>query len=126
MRVLLATDSTDLSHALTIFLGERSIRVIGVVDDAASAAQQTASRRPDVVLVDWRLGEDAAASMVADLMAGDDPTPVIVLATTHEHRRARAVGAAACATLGDPPDALLAALREVGPGGEGATPRSDG
>ncbi len=68
-----------------------------------------------MVLVDWRLGEAAASQTVADLMHRDDPTPVIILSTTRDRTSARASGAAAYATLGDPPDSLLATIREVGP-----------
>lgn len=114
MRVLLATDRPDLGHALSLFLSERRIQVIDVVDDCGRLLQQTEAARPDVVLVDWRLGEAAASQVVAGLMRRDDPTPVIILSTARERSRARSCGAAACCTLGDPPDSLLATIREVG------------
>ena len=118
MRVLLATDRPDLGHALSLFLSERRIHVVDVVDDFERLIHQAETLRPDVVLVDWRLGEAAASRTVAELMQRDDPTPVIVLSTTRDRSRARGCGAAACATLGDPPDSLLAAIREVAPGPE--------
>lgn len=118
MRILLATDRPDLGHALSLFLSERRIHIVDVVDDADALLAQTASARPDVVLVDWRLGETVSTEMVAHLMGGDDPTPVIILSSTRERDRARAAGAAAYATLGDHPDMLLAALHEVGPARE--------
>ena len=77
--------------------------------------QQAETVRPDVVLVDWRLGEAAASQTVADLMHCEYPTPVIILSTTQQRSRARACGAAAYATLGDHPDSLLDAIHEVGP-----------
>jgi DNA-binding NarL/FixJ family response regulator len=117
VRVLLATDHPGLGHALTLFLSERRIQVLDVAGDADELLALALSDRPDVVLVDWRLGEEVSARMVAELMGADDPTPVIVLSTTQERARARETGAAAFATLGDHPDALLAALRQVGPGG---------
>jgi len=115
MRVLLATDRPDLGHALTLFLSERRIQVVDVVDDFDRLMTQAVAMRPDVVLVDWRLGEAAASRVVADLMHRDDPTPVIILSTTQDRPRAHACGPAGCATLGDHPDSLLAALRAVGP-----------
>ena len=115
MRVLLATDSPDLGHALTLFLSERRIQVIDIVDDADLLVAQAERVRPDVILVDWSLGDAVSCRMVGDLMCGDDPTPVIVLSTTQDRPRAKAAGAAAYATLGDPPDSLLAVLHEVGP-----------
>ena len=116
MRVLLATDRPDLGHALSLFLTERRVQVIDVVADCDRLMAQAGALHPDVVLVDWRLGEAAASQAVADLMRRDDPTPVIILSTTQDRRRARACGPAGCATLGDHPDSLLAALREVGAG----------
>ena len=115
MRVLLATDSPDLGHALTLFLSERRIQVVDVVDDADLLVAQAETARPDVVLVDWSLGDAVSCQMVEGLMCGDDPTPVIVLSTTQDRARAKAAGASAYATLGDPPDSLLAVLHEVGP-----------
>ena len=82
MRVLLATDRPDLGHALSLFLSERSIDVVDVVDDFDRLMDRAAAARPDVVLVDWSLGEAVSSQMVADLMHRDDPTPVIVLSTS--------------------------------------------
>ena len=116
MRVLVATDHPDLGHALTLFLSERRIQVLDVAGDADELFELAVRGRPDVVLVDWRLGEAESTRMVAGLMGADDPTPVIVLSTARDRARARASGAAAFATLGDHPDVLLATLREIGPG----------
>jgi DNA-binding response OmpR family regulator len=116
MRVLLATDRPDLGHALSLFLSERRIHVVDVVDDSAGVKARAEASQPDVVLVDWGLGEAVSSQMVAYLMDRDDPTPVIILSTARDRSRARASGAAAYATLGDPPDTLLDALYEVGAG----------
>ena len=116
MRVLLATDSPDLGHALRLFLSERCINVVDVVGDCELVVREAATARPDVVVLDWRLGDAVSRKMIADLMSGDDPLPVIVLSTTRDRLRAKESGAAAYATLGDPPDTLLAAIHEVGQG----------
>ena len=113
MRVLLATDRPDLGDALRLFLTERVIDVVDVVADACFLHARAASLQADVVLLDWHLGRTISTQAVADLMRGDAPIPVIVLAGHQEQGRARASGAAACATLGDRPGALLAALHEV-------------
>ena len=116
MRVLLATDSPDLGHALRLFLSERCINVVDVVGDCELVVRQAETVRPDVVVLDWRLGDTVSCKMVADLMSGGDPTPVIVLSTTRDRLKAKESGASAYATLGDPPDTLLAAIHEVGQG----------
>jgi DNA-binding response OmpR family regulator len=115
MRVLLATDSQDLGHALSLYLSERRIQVVDVVDDADCLLARAVTACPDVVLLDWGLGEAASSRLVNDLMRRDDPAPVIVLSTSRDRPKARATGATACATLGDPPDALVAAIRELAP-----------
>jgi DNA-binding NarL/FixJ family response regulator len=115
MRVLLATDQADLGHALSLFLSEQSIEVVDVVGDVDRLMTRASTVRPDVVLVDWSLGEAVSSLMVSDLMRRDDPTPVIVLSTAQDRPRARRCGATAYALLGDPPDSLLEALREVEP-----------
>ncbi len=113
-RVILATDRPDLGHALSLFLTERRIDVVDVVDDAGRLLAQTEVAHPDAVLVDWHLGACASTQMVADLQGcPDHPTPVIILSTSRERHSAHASGAAAYATLGDPPDSLLAALAQV-------------
>lgn len=114
MRVVLATGRPDLGHALSLFLAERSIQVVDVIGDPGRLMDRAAALRPDVVLVDWCLGDVVSSRMVADLMDGDDPTPVIVLTAAQDRTRARACGATAYATFGDTPDSLVAALREVG------------
>jgi DNA-binding response OmpR family regulator len=117
VRVLLATDSPDLGHALSLFLGERSIQVLEVTADTDDLVRRATSGRPDAVLVDWRLGEDVSTRVVDDLMSCEAQTPVIVLSTTQQRDRAKACGAAGQATLGDHPDALIAVLNEVCRGG---------
>jgi DNA-binding response OmpR family regulator len=113
MRVLLATDSPDLGHALSLFLGERSIQVLDVTADTDDVMRRAAAGRPDAVLVDWRLGEAASTRLVDGLLRSEDPTPVIVLSTSQQRDEARACGAAGYATLGDHPDSLIAVLNDV-------------
>ena len=113
VRVLLATDRPDLGDAICLYLTERQIEVVDVAADARGLLARAARARPDVVLVDWHLGAAASAQAVADFKGGADPTPVIILSTSQERTRAHALGAAAYATLGDPPDKLVAALEEV-------------
>ena len=45
MRVLLATDRPDLGHALSLFLSERSIQVVDVVDDTGRLMDRVARPR---------------------------------------------------------------------------------
>ena len=113
MRVLLATDRPDLGDALSLFLTARQIDVVDVVCDADCLLARAAAEHPDVVLVDWHLGDVVSTEAVAELKRCGDPTPVVILSTGQESAPARTCGAAAYATLGDPPDSLLRVLGEV-------------
>lgn len=111
MRVLLATDRPSLGAALSMFLAERRVEVVGVVARAEDVAARAASSRADVVVVDWHLA--AAKALVAELTAPLDHPPVVVLGSSQQGDLAHGCGADAFAVVGDPPDALLAAMREV-------------
>jgi len=115
VRVLLATDRPDLGHALWLYLTECQIDVVDVVGDTDCLLARAAAEHPDVVLVDWHLGEVVSTQAVADLQGCGDPTPVIILSTSQESAPASTSGAAAYATLGDPPDSLLTVLAQVAP-----------
>jgi len=115
MRVLLATDRRDLGHALCLYLTACHIGVDEVDGDADCLLARVAAEHPDVVLVDRHLGDVVSAEVVADLKSRGDPTPVIILSTSPETTPASISGAAAYATLGDPPEALLMVLAEVAP-----------
>jgi DNA-binding response OmpR family regulator len=115
VRVLLATDRADLGHALCLYLTECQVDVVDVVCDHDCLLERAAAERPDVILIDWQLGEPASTEAVAVLQDGDDPTPVVILSTSGDSAPARTSGAAAYATLGDRPDSLLAVLADVAP-----------
>ena len=115
MRVLLATDRPDLGHAICLYLSACQIDVVEVVGDAACLPARAATVHPDVVLIDWHLGKVVSTQAVAELKSCGDPTPVVILSTGQESAPASTCGAAAYATLGDPPDSLLKVLGEVAP-----------
>jgi DNA-binding response OmpR family regulator len=46
MRVLLTTDRPDLGHALSLFLSERRIQVVDVVDDFDRLIHEAEAVRP--------------------------------------------------------------------------------
>jgi DNA-binding NarL/FixJ family response regulator len=113
MRVLLATDRSDFGYAVSFYLSQREIHVVEVVGGADQLVDRVMAVRPDAVLVDWSLGAADASRAVAELNCCGGPAPVIVLSTSQDRGRAMSCGADAYATLGDPPDSLLAALEQV-------------
>lgn len=88
---------------------------MGVVARAHDVCARVTAASADVVIVDWRLAACATADVVADLKAGPGAARVVVLSSSQDSACGRVPGADAFATLGDPPEALLALLREVAP-----------
>jgi DNA-binding NarL/FixJ family response regulator len=113
LRIVLATDRPHLGEALLLYLSERRIEVVGVASDVSSLVTLTAATHPDAVLVDWQLAGTGSAGAVAELKSTGEPTPVIVMSTSEEWPLATMVEADGFVTLGDPPEALLEALRKV-------------
>lgn len=113
MRVLLATDQRDLGNALRLFLAERQIDLVDVVDDAHAVLVRAADCCADVIIVDSRLADALSTDVVGTLQRGVEPRPVVILSTNRDRNKARAAGADAMAMLGDPPDSLVAALEQV-------------
>jgi CheY-like chemotaxis protein len=115
VRVLLATARPSLGAALSLFLSERGVEVVGVVSRAQEVRARITAARADVLIVDWHLVADDTADVVADLKADPDAVPVVVLTSSQDPAPDNVPAADAFATLGDPPEALLAVLLEVAP-----------
>jgi DNA-binding NarL/FixJ family response regulator len=115
MRVLLATDRPSLGAALTLFLGEHDIEVVGVVPHAPDLREVVVATHAHVVVVDPHLGP-CLADAVAELRRDARRTPVVLLGSGEEDVAADLIDADALAQFGDPPDALLALIAQVGAG----------
>ena len=97
----------------------------------AEAEQKIRERRPDLVIMDWLLGDTDGATLLPRLLAAhaDDPPPVLVLsayATDEKESQALAVGARRFLSKPLRPDTLLAAIQEIVPGFRLAGPPRSG
>ena len=86
----------------------------------AEAEQKIRERRPDLVIMDWRLGDTDGATLLPKLHAAHaaNPPPVLVLsayATDEKESQALAVGARRFLSKPLRPDTLLAAIQEIVP-----------
>lgn len=118
MRVLLATDRPQLCDALSLFLSEHDIDVVGVASDTEGLVSLTSETHPDVILIDWQLAGAGSAGAVAEFKRTGEPAPVIVMSTATERPLAQMTEADGHVTVGDPPEALLQALRAAVPTGK--------
>ena len=93
--------------------------------DAVQAKAKIGEYNPDVVIMDWLLGDADGAVLLPKLRAAQPgaPAPVIVLsAYSTEEKQSQAIAAGACRFLSKPlqPEALLDAIRDA------VAPLSDG
>ncbi len=113
MRILLADDHPQPRRALGVLLQhETGLSVIGEAEDSESLNAQIAALQPDLVLVDWGLLKPAPERIVASLRRLCPRLRIVVLSGWPEVRpEALDAGADAFVSKGDPPDVLLAAIR---------------
>ena len=85
VRILIVDDHTIVRQGLRSILDlEPDFTVVGEAADAASAVTETARLRPDVVLLDLKLSENAPAEgldVCSALRDGHTPVSIVVLTT---------------------------------------------
>lgn len=119
MRVLLADDQADLRSALRLLLEqEPGVESVGEVADVDALLSQVMRFQPDLLLLDWELPglkpAEAARRLLATLHVQQPFLQVIVLSGRPEsNRSALAAGADLFVSKTEPPDRLLAALRDA-------------
>ncbi|HEY0603987.1 MAG TPA: hypothetical protein VGD58_13800 [Herpetosiphonaceae bacterium] len=115
MNVVLAVSTAPLRLALDVVLSEEpGVAVVGMASETEGLLALIHTTRPDLVLLEWELpGRPAEAVLTAAhtrtcrlrvLVLGRDPT---------QRPAALAAGACAFVLVGDPPEMLLTALRQV-------------
>jgi DNA-binding NarL/FixJ family response regulator len=80
LRLVLIEDHQALREGLELLLDRQGCQVVGTAGDAAQGRALIERLRPDVSLVDIRLGEDSGIRLTADLIDAD-PDRRIVLYT---------------------------------------------
>ena len=112
IRIFIADPRAAVRAALTLLLElEPGLRIVGEAGDGAELAPGVAAARPDVVLLEWELLTAPLAETLSDLRAQDLHLQVIVLSSRPEvGPLARAAGAGAFVSKGDPPGRLLTLL----------------
>jgi DNA-binding NarL/FixJ family response regulator len=114
MDVLLADDQAKVRSALRLVLNhEPNLDVLGEAVDATGLLDWMKAVGPDLVLLDWEL-PDFTPDLLDTLREHCPALAVIALSGQPEARQAALdAGADAFVSKGEPPDRLLAAIREV-------------
>jgi DNA-binding response OmpR family regulator len=117
MHILIADDQPHVRSALRLLLTQKA--GVSEVDEAASmqhVRSATSAKQPDLILLDWKLVGQTAASQIAHLRSLRAGLVVIALSGRPEAQHmSLTAGADAFISKGDPPEQLLALLGECSP-----------
>jgi DNA-binding NarL/FixJ family response regulator len=86
MRYLLIDDNVAFLHAMRSMLERDGATVVGMASNGDDAADQVRTSRPDIVLVDVRLGQESGfdvAHRIEEQATVGASRPAIVLVSTH-------------------------------------------
>jgi DNA-binding NarL/FixJ family response regulator len=115
VRILLASSRAVTRRALKGLLQTRpELVVVAEAADAQETLSQAEATIPDVVLVDWDARDGRLEDVVGALQRlACQPRVVVLGFSSDSEQAARAAGADAFASKGDPPKSLLTALYAV-------------
>jgi DNA-binding NarL/FixJ family response regulator len=112
IRILLADDDKNSRSALALLLETRlDATIIGEAWTMESLLEQAAKIRPDVVIFDWELPGKPEADRIVVIRSVLPGARVIVVSARPESA-SQAVGADAFVNKIDPPEHILAVLKE--------------
>lgn len=115
MNVVLALRHAQARLALELALSvEPGVTVVGAASETEGALALAYTTHPDLVLLEWGLPGRPAPEVLATARALARPLRVLVLGCDLYLRQpALQAGACAFVLVGDPPELLLTAVREV-------------
>ncbi len=114
MRILLADDQPKVRFALrTLLERQPGIEVVGEARNGPDLRAQLEPACPDLVLLDWELPGESSLETLSNLRTMRPAPRVIALSGRSEARQAALrAGVDAFVSKSDPPERLLAAIRD--------------
>lgn len=115
MNVVLAMRHAQARLALELALSEEpGVMVVGAASETEGALALARTTQPDLVLLEWDLPGRPSPDVLAIARTLVKPLRVLVLGCDpHLRQPALHAGASAFVLVGDPPELLLGAVREV-------------
>ncbi|MGD9316929.1 MAG: response regulator transcription factor [Anaerolineae bacterium] len=115
MRVLLADDQAKVRSALRLLLmHEPEVEIMGEAVDSTGLLDWVKVVCPDLILLDWELPGLPTGALLPLLHDHCPDLRVVALSSRPEARQAAfEAGADAFASKGDPPERVLAVIKEV-------------
>lgn len=115
MNIVLAVGTAPLRLALDVILSqEPGVTVVGMACETEGLLALMRTARPDLVLLEWDLSGRPTEAVLAATHVLPHQLRILVLGRDPALRPAALMaGACAFVLVGDPPEILLAALRQV-------------
>jgi DNA-binding NarL/FixJ family response regulator len=115
MNVVLAIRQTDARLALELLLSEEpGVSIVGAASETAGLLALTQTALPDLVVVEWTLPGRSLLDVLPEAQTLTDKLRFLVVGQdADEKQSALDAGAHAFVLIGDPPEHLLAAVRQV-------------
>jgi DNA-binding NarL/FixJ family response regulator len=124
--VLLIDDDSMVRGWVRLALQGTEFRLAGEASSAQEALDLVTRRRPDVLLIDYRLGDTIGTTLVRELREAGITAPAVMMTANPErgfNETVRDAGAQGSVLKTGSVDELLAGLRTVVEGGQAFDPR---
>jgi DNA-binding NarL/FixJ family response regulator len=118
--VLIVEDDAMVRSWVRLSLRDSEFRIVGEAEDAVQARALMERRRPEIMLVDYRLPDQAGTELVRDLRRDGIDTPAVLMTANNErgfNESVRAAGGQGTVLKTGSTDEMLAVLRNVLAGG---------
>jgi len=115
MRILLADDQKEVRSALKILLEQQvGFSIVGEAAEMRSLITQVGEISPDLILLDWELGNLRVADIIPMLRVISPGLKIVALSGRPEASKAAlGAGVNAFVSKGDEPEKLLEAIRDI-------------
>jgi DNA-binding NarL/FixJ family response regulator len=124
--ILIVDDHPIVRQGLrSLISNDPSFEVIGEAGSATEAAQRFREQRPDVTLVDIRLGSESGLDLLDTILAEDPNARVLIVSSFDDPEyidRSLKAGALGYVLKVDSPSVLLTAIETVASGGQALGP----
>ena len=124
--VLVVEDDAMVRGWVRLSLRDSEFRIVGEAEDAVQARSLIERRRPDIMLVDYRLPDRAGTELIRDLRQEGFDTPAVLMTANNErglNEAVRAAGGQGTVLKTGSTDEMLATLRKVIEGEPAFDPR---
>jgi two-component system, NarL family, invasion response regulator UvrY len=115
MRVIVADDQGEVRSAIKLILEEKcGLCVIGEAEDVIVLVKLLSELQPDLVILDWELGETEPGEAFTAIKNIYSELPVVVLSSHPQARnKALVAGARAFVCKSDPPESLVKVIEKI-------------